>query len=77
MTALLIDALVKYISRAQCSIDDAIEQVYKKSSDELLEFLYEDAWIRIGESDQDIFMVLVTLSCPVDSFSRRIYMSRT
>ncbi|HHQ4556417.1 hypothetical protein [Aeromonas hydrophila] len=66
---LLIDSLVKYISRAQCSIDDAIEQVYKKSSDELLEFLYEDAWIRIGESDQDVFMVLVTLSCPVDSFS--------
>ncbi|WP_225374042.1 AAA family ATPase [Klebsiella variicola] len=66
---LLIDSLVKYISRAQCSIDDAVEQVYKKSSDELLEFLYEDAWIRIGESDQDVFMVLVTLSCPVDSFS--------
>ncbi|MHB2053996.1 AAA family ATPase [Pantoea dispersa] len=66
---LLIDSLVKYISRAQCSIDDAIEQVYKKSSDELLEFLYEDAWIRIGESDQDVFMVLVTLSCPIDSFS--------
>ncbi|MCO7262929.1 AAA family ATPase [Dickeya zeae] len=66
---LLIDSLVRYISRAQCSIDDAIEQVYKKSSDELLEFLYEDAWIRIGESDQDVFMVLVTLSCPIDSFS--------
>lgn len=66
---LLIDSLVKYISRAQCSIDDAVEQVYKKSSDELLEFLYEDAWIRIGESDQDVFMVLVTLSCPIDSFS--------
>lgn len=66
---LLIDSLVKYISRAQCSIDDAIEQVYKKSSDELLEFLYEDAWIRIGESDQDVFMVLVTLICPIDSFS--------
>lgn len=61
--------MVKYISRAQCSIDDAVEQVYKKSSDELLEFLYEDAWIRIGESDQDVFMVLVTLSCPIDSFS--------
>lgn len=66
---LLIDSLVKYISRAQCSIDDAIEQVYKKSSDELLEFLYEDAWIRIGEGDQDVFMVLVTLSCPIDSYS--------
>ncbi|MCT4774869.1 hypothetical protein L6458_21485 [Klebsiella aerogenes] len=66
---LLIDSLVKYISRAQCSIDDAIEQVYKKSSDDLLEFLYEDAWIRIGESDQDVFMVLVTLSCPIDSYS--------
>lgn len=66
---LLIDALVKYISRAQCSIDDAIEQVYKRSTDELLEFLYEDAWIRIGESDQNVFMVLVTLSCPIDSFS--------
>lgn len=66
---LLIDSLVKYIARAECSIDDAIEQVYKKSSDELLEFLYEDAWIRIGESDQNVFMVLVTLSCPIDSFS--------
>ena len=66
---LLIDSLVKYIARAQCSIDDAVEQVYKKSSDELLEFLYEDAWIRIGESDQDVFMVLVTISCPIDSFS--------
>lgn len=66
---LLIDSLVKYISRTQCSIDTALDDIYRKSNDELLEFLYEDAWQRMDEKNKKIFIVLSSLNYPIDSTS--------
>lgn len=64
---LLIDTLVKYLARSSMSIDQAIEQVFRKTNDQLLEFLYEDAWLRINELQQDVFLVLVSATVPLNS----------
>ncbi|BBP85443.1 hypothetical protein PHLH8_50850 [Pseudomonas sp. Pc102] len=66
---LLLDALVKYIARSGMGIDEGVSNIFKKSNDELLEFLYEDAWARMSELQRKVFMVLVSIACPVDSFS--------
>lgn len=66
---LLLDALVRYIARAGGGIDDALDGILRKSSDQLLEFLYEDAWARMGTEQKQVFMVIVNLTCPKDSFS--------
>lgn len=63
---LLIDILVKYLARSTIGIDDAVEQVFRKSSDELQEFLYEDAWLRINELQREVFLVLVSTAVPLD-----------
>ena len=66
---LLIEVLVKYISRTGTSIENALDSIFKKSNDDLLEFLYEDAWARMSKADHDLFMCLVSLNCPLDSYS--------
>ncbi|MEJ8850185.1 hypothetical protein [Variovorax rhizosphaerae] len=63
---LLIDILVKYLARSTIGIEDAVDQVFRKSSDELQEFLYEDAWLRINELQRDVFLVLVSTAVPLD-----------
>ncbi|MDN6873354.1 hypothetical protein QO209_12995 [Pseudomonas citronellolis] len=63
---LLIDTLVRYIARSSSSIQDGLDQILKKTSDELLEFLYEDAWARMNTSVQEVFMTLVSLASPLD-----------
>lgn len=63
---LLIDILVKYLARSTIGIEDAVDQVFRKSSDELQEFLYEDAWLRINELQRDVFLVLVSAVVPLD-----------
>lgn len=64
---LLVDTLVKYLARSPVGIDQAIEQVFRKTNDQLLEFLYDDAWLRINELQQDVFLVLISTSVPLDS----------
>ncbi|MEE4684254.1 hypothetical protein V2K41_04450 [Pseudomonas alliivorans] len=66
---LLIDALVKYISRTSVGVDDALNSVLRKTNDQLLEFLYEDAWLRMSEGQRDVFLVIVLMTCPIDEFS--------
>lgn len=66
---LLIDTLVKYIARSSLGIDEALEQIFKRTSDELLEFLYEDAWVRMGDLQQDVFLVLVAMANPIDNYA--------
>lgn len=66
---ILLEALVVYISRASVGIEQALDSLYRKSNDELLEFLYEDAWERIGELHKDAFFVLASLKCPLDQYS--------
>ena len=63
---LLIDILVKFLGRSTVGIEDAVEQLFKKTSDELQEFLYEDAWLRINELQRDVFLVLVSAAVPID-----------
>lgn len=65
---LLVDTLVKFLARSPVSITQAIDQVFRKTNDQLLEFLYDDAWLRINELQQDVFLVLVTAAVPLDSF---------
>ncbi|MBK5374225.1 hypothetical protein JFT81_06210 [Pseudomonas sp. TH43] len=66
---LLIDALVKYIARTPISIDEALNNVLRKTNDQLLEFLYEDAWQRMNEGQRNVFFILVLITCPADEFS--------
>ncbi|WP_194868576.1 ATP-binding protein [Pseudoalteromonas sp. PPB1] len=66
---LLLHTLVKHISITQSSIDDAIDSVFKKTNNELLEFLYEDAWVRMTELQQQVYMLLVISENPLDHFS--------
>lgn len=63
---LLIDTLVRYISRSDSGIQEGLDQILKKTSDELLEFLYEDAWVRMSNLVRDVFMVLVSVASPLD-----------
>ena len=63
---LLIDTLVRYIARSSSGIQEGLDQILKKTSDELLEFLYEDAWVRMNSSVQEVFIVLVSLASPLD-----------
>lgn len=65
---LLVDTLVKFLARSPVGIDQAIEQVFRKTNDQLLEFLYDDAWLRINELQRDVFLVLIAASVPLDSF---------
>ena len=66
---LLIEALVKHISYSKTSIDISLANIFRRSNNELLEFLYEDAWIRMNEAQQKMFLVLVLASCPLDNYS--------
>lgn len=63
---LLIDTLVRYIARSASSIQGGLDQILKKTNDELLEFLYEDAWERMTELVKEVFIVLVSLANPID-----------
>ena len=63
---LLIDTLGRYVARSSSSIQDGLDQILRKTNDELLEFLYEDAWARMNALVQEVFMVLVSLASPLD-----------
>lgn len=63
---LLIDTLVRYIARSSSGIQDGLDQILRKTNDELLEFLYEDAWARMNVLVQEVFMVLVSLASPLE-----------
>ena len=63
---LLLEALVKYISHSKLGIDEAINTVFKKSNEELLVFLYDDAWIRMNEFQKEVFLILVHAATPLD-----------
>lgn len=63
---ILLEALVKYISHSGIGIDTAIENVFKKSNEDLIEFLYEDAWLRINELQKSVFLTIIHVSSPLD-----------
>ena len=66
---LLLEALVKYISHTNNGIETALESVFKKSNEELLEFLYEDAWVRMNALQKDVFLALIHVLSPLDQSS--------
>lgn len=66
---ILLETLVKYISRSDCGIDAALDNLLKKSSEELLSFLYEDAWHRMNDLQKDVFLLLINLTSPLDQNS--------
>lgn len=63
---ILLEALVKYISHSAIGIEQAIENVFKKSNEDLIEFLYEDAWLRINELQKQVFLTLIHVTSPLD-----------
>lgn len=64
---LLLEALVVYISRSRISIDSAVENIFRKSNDDLLEFLYEDAWDRLNDVQKKLFYIIISLTSPLNS----------
>ena len=66
---ILLEALVKYIAISELGIDAAIENVFRKSNEELLEFLYEDAWMRMNELQKEVFFVLIHITSPLDQIA--------
>lgn len=64
---LLITAFVKYMSYAKVSIDTAVEKYITQSDEELLEFLYEDAWLRMTDLQKNVFFILVNIDYPIDN----------
>lgn len=66
---ILLEALVKYIARSGLGIDAAIENLFKKTNEDLLEFLYEDAWLRMNQFQKEVFLVLVNISSPINQNS--------
>jgi len=66
---ILLEALVKHVARSNMGIDDAVDNVFKKSNEDLLEFLYEDAWLRMNNLQQEVFLTLIHLSSPLDQNS--------
>lgn len=66
---ILIEALVVYVARSGLSIDGAMENLYKKSDTELLDFLYEDAWERLDELQREVFYVIVSVVSPLNDIS--------
>ncbi len=66
---LLLDALVKHISHTDNGIKASIDKIFKKSNDELYEFLYEDAWIRLSDFQKEVFLVLIHVDSPLNQNS--------
>jgi tetratricopeptide (TPR) repeat protein/archaellum biogenesis ATPase FlaH len=66
---ILLEALVKYIARSDSGIDAALDNLFRKTSEDLLEFLYEDAWARMNQLQKEVFLVLVNISSPIDQNS--------
>jgi len=66
---LLLEALVKYIAHSNLGIDRAIKKIFNMSNEQLLEFLYEDAWLRMNDLQKEVFYVMIYLQSPLDENS--------
>ena len=66
---ILLEALVVYVARANIGIDEAMENLYRKSEESLLEFLYDDAWVRLNEGQKNMFFVSVSISAQLNDMS--------
>ena len=67
---LLLEVLVKYISHSKNQgIEASIDNISKKTDEDLLEFLYEDAWLRMNELQKEVFLTIIHLASPLDQYS--------
>lgn len=66
---LLINALVKHIGLTNIAIDAGIDKLFLQSNEELLTFLYDDAWARMNDSQKKVCILLVVPSHPIDQNS--------
>lgn len=64
---ILIEAYVKYMKHSETSIDKGLEKFYISSNEELLEFLYEDAWLRMNELQRKVFLVIIHIDCEINN----------
>lgn len=58
---LLLDVIARYISRSGASIEEGQRAILSHERGELGEFLFEDAWSRMSEEHQLVFLVVVQL----------------
>lgn len=63
---LLIEAFVKYMSHSKLGIDEALKKYFTLSNEELLDFLYEDAWLRMNVLQRKVFLILIKLDYEID-----------
>lgn len=66
---LLLEVFVKHSANSKKGIDESLDHILTKTNEDLLEFLYEDAWARMTEEQQNVFMTLVVLDIPLDNNS--------
>jgi len=66
---LLIESLVKYIANSDLGIEKAISKIFKTSNEDLLKFLYEDAWFRMINLQKEVFYVMIHMQTPLDANS--------
>ncbi|MEY8200175.1 MAG: hypothetical protein RPS99_00015 [Gammaproteobacteria bacterium] len=66
---ILLEALVVYVARANIGIDEAMDNLYQRSEESLLEFLYDDAWARLNEGQKNMFFVSVAVSAQLNDVS--------
>lgn len=58
---LLIEAFVRYVEITGASLENSLNKLIVENNEELLEFLYEDAWLRIDGLQKYVFFVLINL----------------
>lgn len=64
---ILIETLVRYLARSSVGVEEGLGHILSKTNDQLLEFLYEDAWERMSNQIREVFVVLVSVVVPLDS----------
>lgn len=63
---LLIGSFVKYMSHSKLGIDEALKKYFTLSNEELLDFLYEDVWLRMNVLQRKVFLILIKLDYEID-----------
>lgn len=63
---ILLEVLARYASHPGRSLDEALEFVHKDAQRDLGNFLFQDAWDRIGDQERMVFLVLLVLGSSAD-----------
>lgn len=66
---ILLETYAKHLARTNKGLEETLDQIFTKNSQDLLSFLYEDAWSRISEDDKKILISLSTCIYPLTESS--------